>query len=80
MAEQIRRQPSRKNPRKHRHYGKLNLQSSAPAIRGVGTKVLDFAFPIYLYGPSLKKGTLPTFVASSSREGVHPNRHSLNEE
>jgi len=60
-------QPHRKNPRKHRHYGKLNSALAAD-IRRPATKTLDFAYLIYLYDPIKTKGTLHV----SRRQGVGP--------
>jgi hypothetical protein len=60
------RQPDRKNPRKHRHYEKLNSQPSSHGFRPGKTKTLDFAFLIYLYDPSLKIGTLHVRAATES--------------
>jgi len=35
-------------------------------------KTLDFAFPIYLYGPIIEKGLLEEVCGDFSRDGVEP--------
>lgn len=78
------RQSQRKNPRRHRHYGKVNLPDSAAVACSQRHKTLDFAHSVLLYD-SIKKSALHVWiyvtrafrVMGSSREElglIHPLR------